>query len=145
MPTEPVDPDIDLHVPAQRQELARTHGGVLAVIALGGGLGGLARYGVGLLVPGPWGTLLVNVVGGALIGVLMVLITERWRAHPLARPFLGVGVLGGFTTFSTYTDDFRRLLAPGGVPVAFGYLVLTLVAAVAATALAVAVTRRAVA
>ncbi|MEU7525704.1 CrcB family protein [Saccharothrix sp. NPDC042600] len=145
MPTEPVDPDIDLHVPEQRRELARTHGGVLAVIALGGGLGGLARHGVGLLVPGPWGTLLVNVVGGALIGVLMVLITERWRAHPLARPFLGVGVLGGFTTFSAYTDDFRRLLAPGGVPAAFGYLVLTLLAAVAATALAAAVTRRAVA
>lgn len=116
-------------------------GVVLAVIALGGGLGGLARYGVGLVVPGVWGTLLVNVVGGALIGVLMVLVVD---AHPLVRPFLGVGVLGGFTTFSTYTDDFRRLLVPGGVPVAFGYLVLTPVAAVAATALAVAATRRAV-
>ncbi|NUT94700.1 MAG: CrcB family protein [Saccharothrix sp.] len=145
MPTDPVDPDVDLHVPAQRQELARTHGGVLAVIALGGGLGGLARYGVGLLLPGVWSTMAVNVAGGALIGVLMVLITEKWQAHPLARPFLGVGVLGGFTTFSSYTNDFRHLLAPGGVLEAFAYLVVTLVAAVGATALAVALTRRAVA
>ncbi|NUT98116.1 MAG: CrcB family protein, partial [Saccharothrix sp.] len=76
---------------------------------------------------------------------LMVLITEKWQAHPLARPFLGVGVLGGFTTFSSYTNDFRHLLTSGGVLEAFAYLVVTLVAAVGATALAVALTRRAVA
>ena len=115
---------------------------MLAVIALGGGLGGLARHGLGLAVPGPGGTFLVNVVGGALIGVLMVLVP---RAHPLTRPFLGVGVLGGFTTFSAYTQDFWALVRSGEPLTAFGYLVLTVVAAITATALGMAITRKVVA
>ncbi|GGP41876.1 fluoride efflux transporter FluC [Saccharothrix coeruleofusca] len=109
--------------------------GALAAVALGGGLGGLARYGLGLLVPGPWGTLLVNVLGCALIGVLMAFAP---RAHPLVRPLLGVGVLGGFTTFSAYAVDAVRL----GGAVALGYLGLTLVVALTATGAALAVTRR---
>jgi CrcB protein len=144
--SEVVDPDVDVHVSSQRGELARTHGAVLAVIAVGGGLGALGRYGVGLLlptVPGhfPWGTFGINVLGCFLIGVLMVLITEVWSSHRLVRPFLGVGVLGGFTTFSTYANEIRGLLHPGSALLALVYLFGTLLCALLAVLLAVWVTR----
>jgi fluoride exporter len=139
-----VDPDVDLHVPAHRREL---HPRTLVVIAVGGAVGALARYGVGLvlpIVPGrfPWGTFLINVVGCLLIGVLMVLVTDVFTGWPLLRPFLGVGVLGGFTTFSTYANEARGLLRPGAVPVAFGYLAGTLVSALLAVLVGMVVARR---
>jgi fluoride exporter len=75
------------------------------------------------------------VVGCGLIGVLMVLSTEVLPAHRLLRPFLGVGVLGGFTTFSTYAVEFRGLLQPGSVPLAFAYLAGTVICALLAVGL----------
>ncbi len=107
----------------------------MAAVALGGGIGGVARHGVSAVVHGPWGTWVINVVGCALIGVLVVLVP---RLHPLARPFLGVGVLGGFTTFSGCALDAVRL---GGLA-AFAYLFATLFSALGATFAAMAVTRR---
>lgn len=144
--SEPIDPDVDLRIPAQRRELVRTHGAVLAVIALGGGLGSLARYGLAVGLPTspggfPWSTFVTNVSGCFLIGVLMVLITEVWSAHRLVRPFLGVGVLGGFTTFSTYAVETRGLLQPGTVTVAFAYLAGTLLCAMLAVLAGVWLTR----
>ncbi|WP_326598371.1 fluoride efflux transporter CrcB [Streptomyces sp. NBC_01803] len=121
---------------------------VLAAVALGGGLGSAARYGALRLWPVPahafpWTTLAVNAVGCALIGVLMVTVTEGRRpAHRLVRPFLGTGVLGGFTTFSTYTQDTERLLSAGRAAPALVYLAGTLAAALAAVWLASAATRR---
>lgn len=137
-----VDPDVDVHIPAQRREMARTHGGVLAVIGVGGGLGALARYGISLWLPTtpghfPLGTFLINVLGCFLIGVLMV----RWGQRPLLRPFLGVGILGGFTTFSTYAVETRALLTPGDVPIAMAYLFGTLAAAMLAVLAGVALMR----
>ncbi|MEV5648866.1 fluoride efflux transporter CrcB [Nocardia sp. NPDC052254] len=134
---EPTDPDVDLHMPAERWELIREHGAVLAVIAVGGGLGGLSRYGLSRVLPTrpgqfPWGTFTENVLGCLAIGVLMVLITEVWAAHRLVRPFVGVGFLGGFTTFSTYAVEIRGLLEPGSAGLAFVYLAATLVCALAA-------------
>ena len=83
---------------------------VLAAVAAGGALGALARAGLLAATPqhpatADWGTVLVNVLGGALIGVLMETLTRRPNPHPLLRPFLGVGVLGGFTTFSAAITD----------------------------------------
>jgi len=100
---------------------------VLLVISIGGGLGALARYGIGGWWPPqpghvPWSTFVINVVGCLAIGILMVLITEVWVAHRLLRPFLGIGVLGGFTTFSTYSLEVRRLLESGAAIEALGYL-----------------------
>lgn len=149
---EPVDPDVDLRLPGQRAETAGHRlWQVLAVISLGGAAGATARYGAERLWPSahgafPWTTFVVNVVGCGLIGVLMVLVAEGgWSVRPLVRPFLGVGVLGGFTTFSTYTLDFLRLVRHGEAPVAFGYAAGTLVGALAAVWLTATVTRRAVA
>jgi fluoride exporter len=110
----------------------------VAAISAGGALGALARYGVGLALPHgsgsfPLGTFLINVVGCLLIGALIVVITEWTQAHPLVRPFLVTGILGGFTTFSTYAVDSEQLLATGRVGTAAAYVVGTLAAAVAAT------------
>jgi CrcB protein len=140
-----VDPDVDLHVPEQRRELSATPLRVIAVIAAGGAIGALSRYGVLLLlptVPGrfPWGTFTINVVGCALIGVLMVLVTEVFTDRPLLRPFVGVGILGGFTTFSTYANETRALLRPGSVPIAAAYLAGTLLCALLAVIAGMALT-----
>ncbi|MGW3292983.1 fluoride efflux transporter FluC [Streptomyces xiamenensis] len=109
---------------------------VVLAVALGGGLGATARYGATRLweMPAesgfPWTILAVNALGCALIGALMVITEER--GQPLARPFLGTGVLGGFTTFSAYAEGIRALTDAGRVGPALGYLVATLAAAMAA-------------
>jgi CrcB protein len=122
-------------------------GSVVAVVALGGALGACARYGATLIwptAPGsfPWTILIVNVVGCAVIGVFMVLISEVWSAHRLVRPFVGTGVLGGFTTFSTYAVDIERLIDSGRASTGLVYLGLTPCAALAAVWSAVWATRR---
>lgn len=121
----------------------------LAVVALGGVIGACARYGAGLLLPTatgafPWTTLAVNTLGCAAIGVLMVVITEVRAVHPLVRPFLGTGVLGGFTTFSTYAVDIQRLVHGGRAALAAAYLAATPMAALVAVWAASALTRAAV-
>ncbi|MGH3994372.1 MAG: fluoride efflux transporter FluC, partial [Pseudonocardiaceae bacterium] len=72
---------------------------VLVVVAAGGALGAVGRHGVALAFAGSTvGTVVVNLSGCLLIGVLTVLIGEVWAGHRLLRPFLGTGVLGGYTT-----------------------------------------------
>lgn len=121
---------------------------VVAVVAVGGAIGASARYGASLIwatAPGtfPTTTLLVNVVGCAVMGVLMVILTEvRTSSHRLLRPFFGTGVLGGFTTFSTYAVDIERLVAGGHAGTGLAYLALTLLAALAAVWSAAWATRR---
>jgi CrcB protein len=84
----------------------------------------------------------VNIAGCALIGVLMVAVTESRVTHRLVRPFLGTGLLGGFTTFSTYAVDIRELLDGGRVATSLAYLVATPVAALLAVRCAVTASRR---
>lgn len=119
---------------------------VLAAISVGGGLGASARFAAGHwwpVHPGefPWSTLAVNVSGCFAIGVLMVTVTELWAAPKLVRPFLGVGVLGGFTTFSTFALELRRLIDTGAVGTAVAYLGLSVLAGLGAVAVAVIATR----
>jgi CrcB protein len=119
---------------------------VLAAIAAGGAAGALARLAAETMMPAapggfPWATFAVNACGCLLIGVLMVLVTEARAVHRLVRPFLGVGVLGGFTTFSTYAVQAHDLLAAGATAVAAAYLALTMAAALAATWAGVRLTR----
>lgn len=101
---------------------------VLAVIAAGGALGALGRWGVSRLVPHadpadlPVATLTVNVAGCLVMGGLMWLVLEVWGERRYARPFLGVGVLGGFTTFSAFAVEVRDMLAAGAVGVAAAYV-----------------------
>ncbi|MFH8410159.1 fluoride efflux transporter CrcB [Streptomyces sp. NPDC018019] len=132
---------------ARRHRPARGLAPVVAVVALGGMIGASARYGASLLWPVgadgfPWTTLAVNAVGCAVIGVFMVLITDVWAAHRLVRPFFGTGVLGGFTTFSTYAVDTEKLVSAGQARTALVYLALTLLVALAAVWTAVWTARR---
>ena len=90
----------------------------------------------------PWATLLTNVSGCLLIGVLMVVIVERIRPHPLVRPLLGVGVLGGYTTFSTYAVDTVAAVQSGRVVLAVLYAVATPLLALVAVAIGTTAIRR---
>jgi fluoride exporter len=119
---------------------------VLLVISVGGGIGALLRYSIGVGWPPqpghvPWSTLVINVVGCFAIGILMVLITDVWVAHRLLRPFLGVGLLGGFTTFSTYSLEVRRLLGSGATVEALGYSGGTVIATLVAVVLGMGLAR----
>ncbi|WP_017595232.1 fluoride efflux transporter CrcB [Nocardiopsis potens] len=153
-PAEPggIDPDVDLHDRGQARELPDAPWAVLSVIAAGGAIGGAARYAASVLLPTapgefPVATFLVNVSGCLLIGVLMVLVARSGPRLRLLRPFLGVGVLGGYTTFSTYVIDAQGLLDAERAATALVYLGGTLLCALAAvwagTALAEAVLGRA--
>jgi CrcB protein len=111
--------------------------GTLAVVSAGGVLGALARYGLTSAFPAPagrfdWAVFAINVSGCFLIGVVVVLVTESRRAHHLLRPFLATGVLGGFTTFSTYIVGIQRGLIAGAPHTALLYAAATVVAALAA-------------
>jgi CrcB protein len=81
------------------------------------------------------------VSGCFLIGILTVLVTEVGTAHHLVRPFLGVGVLGGYTTFSTYAGDVQQLVTAGAARTGLLYLAGTLVAALAAVSAGLTLTR----
>lgn len=85
-------------------------------VAVGGALGSMARFAVGTWVAAglgsrfPYGTLLVNLLGCLLMGLLVVLIDERWAVPPQWRAFALVGLLGGFTTFSSFSLEAYTLL-----------------------------------
>lgn len=140
------DPPAEADAPALRG-FVRAEGGVLAVIAVGGILGAEARYGVDTLVAQtatgfPWATFAINVSGCLVMGALMVVLTELVTAHRLLRPFLGIGILGGFTTFSGFAVDTVRLIDAHRATTALAYVLGTLVGAAAALAIATIVARR---
>ena len=88
-----------------------------ALVGAGGFLGSMARYGLTLLVQRqfpasvfPWGTLTVNLLGCLLIGIFAGLIQEKHSLSPETTVFLLIGVLGGFTTFSTFAYEIFALL-----------------------------------
>ena len=91
----------------------------LLPIALGGALGAVLRYGLGLSVMGwsgprfPYGTLLVNVLGSLAIGFLFFYFNEKINGSEMLRGFLLVGLLGGFTTFSAFSLETLLLLTEG--------------------------------
>jgi CrcB protein len=139
----PTGPVIGRRMAWQRRKLSGQTWALLSVVAAGGVIGACGRNAVALAWPHrpggfPWATFVINVSGCLLIGVLMVLITEVWSAHRLLRPFLGVGVLGGYTTFSTYAVDVQQLVVAHAARTALLYLVGTLLAALAAVYLGIA-------
>lgn len=102
----------------------------VTAVAIGGALGSLGRHGVDLVAPHdpaqfPWGTLLVNLSGCLCMGLLVAWLVLRPGAHPLLRPFLGVGVLGGWTTFSALAVQSVELIGGGRTSTALLYLVAT--------------------
>jgi CrcB protein len=121
-------------MPSSVRELLRAHRDLLPAIAAGGALGSLARWGLAEAIPHApdevaWATVIENVSGTALMGLLMAFVLGPWSHTRYLRPFLAVGALGGYTTFSTYVLDARGLLASGSPLVGLGYLAGTVVAA----------------
>lgn len=116
-------------------------------IAVGGALGAMSRFGLMTLIGNvassrfPWGTLIVNVSGSLLIGVLYVLISEKMLLSAEARALLIVGFLGAFTTFSTFSLDALLLVQQGFWLQACAYLMSSVLICVLATWLGMALTR----
>jgi CrcB protein len=117
--------------------MTRRRPDVLLAIALGGAIGGVARYGVALALPTrpghfPWDTFLINVSGSLLLGLLVVLLAERFPPSRYARPFIGTGILGAYTTFSTFGIETDLLIRDGHPGIAAGYALGTLAGALIA-------------
>jgi CrcB protein len=107
----------------------------VAAVAVGGAVGAVARWAVGEAFPTradafPWATFAVNIVGCALLAALA--LAPFVRRRPLVVALLGPGVLGGFTTLSTYSEETRLLLAGGDPGTAAAYVLGTLAACLAA-------------
>lgn len=123
--------------------------GQLALIALGGGLGAVARHLVGVAAIRfigfgfPWGTLIVNVTGSFLMGLLVtgLLRFDLGQAGMGARLFLATGFLGGFTTFSTFSLDAALLWERGETGAALAYVSASLVLSLAGIAAGLALGR----
>ena len=110
------------------------------LVAVGGVLGVLARYGVGRAAPeaGIWGTAAINVAGSFLLGLL---VAGAWFSRDV-RDGLGIGFLGGFTTFSTFSVHVVQALDAGGPGRAAGYAVASVLGGIAAAAAGYALGRQ---
>ena len=101
------------------------------LVFIGAGLGGCARYGLGLAItplsnsPFPWATFLINVTGCFAMGALMYLFTDRGLLTPNHRLFLMVGVLGGYTTFSSFGYEVDQLMRGGNPGLELLYALLS--------------------
>jgi CrcB protein len=109
------------------------------LVAIGGALGSMARYGTGVLVGKAWsasfplGTMLINIVGSLAMGLFigyLVRTTPAWQAD--ARLFVAVGVLGGFTTFSSFSLDAVSMLERGELGLALFYVLGSVIIGIAA-------------
>jgi len=117
-------------------------------VALGGALGSTARY-LSMIAIGhsiglgfPWGTLFVNIVGSAIMGVIAELGALAWQPSPDLKVFLTVGILGGFTTFSTFSLDVALLVERHTWAVAALYVGLSVTLSVGALFGAMALVRQ---
>lgn len=114
----------------------------LGAIALGGAIGALGRYGVNvasvhLFGHGfPWATLIVNVIGSFLMGIVIIKFAQIGQVSPALKTFIVTGFLGAFTTFSTFSLDFVTLWERGALVPAFGYLTASVVLSIGALFLA---------
>jgi fluoride exporter len=105
--------------------------GAWVAVALGGALGSMARFWLTAAMTAltgprfPWGTLLINVLGSFVIGLVaaITLTPGRIAMHPDLRIFLMTGVCGGFTTFSAFSLQTLELMQAGDLGLAFGYAV----------------------
>jgi CrcB protein len=105
----------------------------ILAVALGGAIGSVARYLVGigsgklLGFNFPWGTLVINIVGSMLIGVFAGMFAFKWDLPQALRVFLTVGICGGFTTFSTFSLDTYYLIERGELAAAGFYVVSSVI------------------
>jgi len=120
---------------------------VLGAIALGGAAGTCARAALGLALPAstssfPWAILVVNLSGSLLLGLVMVLVLERFSATRLIRPLLATGLCGAYTTFSSFVTEIDLLVRAGRPALAAAYLVASVVGGLAAVVVGTSAGRR---
>jgi CrcB protein len=120
----------------------------LAIVAVGGGIGAAMRYWLGESVAArlghpafPWGTFAVNVSGAFLIGIVMALFTQRGVLSVEWHLFLGVGILGGYTTFSTLSYQTVHLFEQGLYAQAGAYMLGSAAAGIVAVVAGLALGR----
>lgn len=106
---------------------------VVAAVGVGGAVGALGRYALSLAVPAapgrfPWGTFTINLSGSAGLGFLLALVNEGFPRGRLARSLLGTGVVGAYTTFSTFVVEAVLLVRAGAADDAVAYVLGSLVA-----------------
>lgn len=115
-------------------------------VAIGGALGATLRYSLSMAAARafgtafPWGTLAANVLGSFLMGVAIAWAAAR-APQAWAMPFVTIGVLGGFTTFSSFSLEVVGLWEQGRMAASLGYVALSLFAAIGALVLGLALTR----
>jgi fluoride exporter len=113
-------------------------------VMAGGAIGAALRYLTGVALAGrsdwPWGTFAVNVVGGFAMGLLVALMLKGGGSESI-RLFVGVGVLGGFTTFSAFSLESFEMLQRGQAALAFGYATASVLGSIAALAAGFALVR----
>jgi CrcB protein len=130
-------PDTVTRNPVQRRHIGSGPGAAdLASIAVGGGIGTVARYLLSAAFPAghgfPWAIFAVNVSGSFVLGLLMVYLLDVWPPRRFLRPFLAVGLIGGYTTFSTYAGGVMTLLTGGRLALADAYALTSVLAALVA-------------
>lgn len=117
-------------------------------VMIGGAIGAGARHLVGQamlarLGPGfPWWTLTINIVGGLLMGLLIGTLARGEGVGDTARLFIGVGILGGFTTFSSFSMEFWMLFERGQNAQAVAYVLASVVGAIAACGIGLFIMRQ---
>jgi fluoride exporter len=126
----------------RRTAIRRQHGGSgpgaadLLAIAVGGGIGSVARYLLSVAFPAghgfPWAIFAVNVSGCFCLGVLMVYLLDVWPPRRYLRPFLAIGLIGGYTTFSSYAGGVLTLLTGRAFALADAYALTSILAALVA-------------
>jgi fluoride exporter len=136
-----IDPDMEIGEdagsapsPARRR---RARLAILAAVATGGAFGAAGRYAISLAIPEtasgfPWATFLINITGSAVLGFLVTLVPEQFPRGRLARPLLGTGFIGAYTTFSTFTVEAVLLIRAGHPATAGAYVLASVVAGLAA-------------
>jgi fluoride exporter len=131
---------------ARPRQRAGPPAGVLVAIGTGGMLGALARYGIGQAWPVtarefPWSTLVINLSGALLLGVVATLVIERWPPTRYVRPFAGIGVCGGYTTWSTFMTEAALLVRDDRAGIAALYVAVGLAGGLAATYVGIGLAR----
>ena len=156
----PIDPDLEPGEPDRGPEHAgagvapprsatrtrRAEPSVLAAIALGGALGAPARYGVAQIIhvaanTFPWATFWTNISGSFALGLILVLILERFPPTRYLRPFVATGFLGAYTTYSTFAVETDLLIKDGHAGTGLAYAGASVVAGLAAVWAGIVATR----
>lgn len=139
-------PALDARRRLARLRRARRQASLILVVGVGGALGALGRYAISLALPAPsgqipWDVFLINASGALALGFVLILLAEQFPRSRMARPLIGTGLIGAYTTFSTWMVGAVSLVRGGAVGTALAYVVLSLVAGLVAVVIGMAAAR----